>query len=68
MRRAAALIALLATGCMSMEPHYERPAPSVPGSWPVGDAYLRQSEATLPAAHRGRKGFRMNAGCGLPWL
>jgi multidrug efflux system outer membrane protein len=34
---------------MSMEPHYERPAPSVPGSWPVGDAYLRQSEATLPA-------------------
>jgi len=48
-RRAAALIALLATGCMSMEPHYERPAPSVPGSWPVGDAYLRQSEATLPA-------------------
>ena len=49
MRRAAALIALLATGCMSMEPHYERPAPSVPGSWPVGDAYLRQSEATLPA-------------------
>ena len=49
MRRAAALIALLATGCMSMEPHYERPAPAVPGSWPVGDAYLRQSEATLPA-------------------
>ena len=49
MRRAAALIALLATGCMSMEPHYELPAPSVPGSWPVGDAYLRQSEATLPA-------------------
>jgi len=48
-RRAAALIALLATGCMSMEPHYELPAPSVPGSWPVGDAYLRQSEATLPA-------------------
>jgi multidrug efflux system outer membrane protein len=43
------LIALLATGCMSMEPHYELPAPSVPGSWPVGDAYLRQSEATLPA-------------------
>src|SRR5690349_20396571 len=34
---------------MSMEPHYERPAPAVPGSWPVGDAYLRQSEATLPA-------------------
>jgi multidrug efflux system outer membrane protein len=32
-----------------MEPHYERPAPAVPGSWPVGDAYLRQSEATLPA-------------------
>jgi multidrug efflux system outer membrane protein len=49
MRRSAALLALLATGCMSMEPRYARPDPAIPASWPVGDAYLRQSEATLPA-------------------
>ena len=49
MRRSAALLALLATGCMSMEPRYARPDPAIPASWPVGDAYLRQAEATLPA-------------------
>jgi multidrug efflux system outer membrane protein len=48
-RRSAALLALLATGCMSMEPKYARPNPAIPTSWPVGDAYLRQSEADLPA-------------------
>jgi multidrug efflux system outer membrane protein len=35
-------------GC-SMEPKYVRPVTPVPTSWPVGDAYLRQSEAALPA-------------------
>jgi multidrug efflux system outer membrane protein len=35
------------TGC-SLEPKYIRPVPTVPLSWPVGDAYLRNSEATLP--------------------
>lgn len=35
-------------GC-SMTPNYVRPELPVPMSWPVGDAYLRQSEATLPA-------------------
>ncbi len=35
-------------GC-SMEPKYVRSIAPVPTSWPVGDAYLRQSEATLPA-------------------
>lgn len=48
MRRSAAFIALLATGCMSMEPKYDRPDPAIPASWPAGDAYLRQSEAALP--------------------
>lgn len=43
----ALLIASL-SAC-SMVPHYDRPAPPVPASWPVGDAYLRQSEASLPA-------------------
>lgn len=49
MRRSAALLAILATGCASMEPAYVRSAPPIPASWPAGDAYLRQSEAALPA-------------------
>ena len=47
-RLTLALPALLLAGC-SMTPAYERPQAVVPPSWPVGDAYLRQSEATLPA-------------------
>jgi len=42
------LAAALLAGC-SMTPPYERPTAVVPPSWPVGDAYLRQSEASLPA-------------------
>jgi multidrug efflux system outer membrane protein len=34
---------------MSLEPAYSQPAPAVPVSWPIGDAYLAQSEAALPA-------------------
>ena len=49
MRRAGALLALLASGCMSLEPTYVQPAPAVPASWPAGDAYLANSEAALPA-------------------
>ena len=49
MRRLAAALALLATSCASLEPHYARPDPAIPASWPTGDAYLRQSEAALPA-------------------
>jgi len=49
MRRWAALLAILATGCASMEPAYLQPAPAIPASWPAGDAYLKQSEASLPA-------------------
>jgi multidrug efflux system outer membrane protein len=49
MRRFAALLALLASGCMSLEPHNVRPESAVPASWPLGDAYLAQSEAALPA-------------------
>ncbi len=48
MRRAAPLIALaLLSGC-SMAPKYVQPDLPVPASWPVGDAYLAQSEAALP--------------------
>ena len=49
MRRAAVLVALLATSCASMDPPYARPDPAIPASWPAGDAYLRQSEGALPA-------------------
>ncbi|HEX8553171.1 MAG TPA: efflux transporter outer membrane subunit [Sphingomonas sp.] len=43
------LILAAALSACSLAPRYERPAPPVPASWPVGDAYLRQSEAALPA-------------------
>ena len=49
MRKFAAFLALMAAGCASMQPAYVRPDSAVPASWPVGDAYLRQSEAALPA-------------------
>jgi multidrug efflux system outer membrane protein len=49
MKRAVTLIALLATSCATMEPKYVQPDISVPPSWPVGSAYLIQSEAALPA-------------------
>ncbi len=45
-------LSLALTGALvacSMEPHYLRPEAPVPPSWPVGDAYLRQSEAALPS-------------------
>ncbi|MES2135478.1 MAG: TolC family protein, partial [Pseudomonadota bacterium] len=49
MKRGVALVALLATGCMSMEPKLGAPQPAIPPSWPVGDAYLIRSESALPA-------------------
>jgi outer membrane protein, multidrug efflux system len=42
------LIASSALAGCSMAPAYVRPGAPVPASWPVGDAYLRQSEASLP--------------------
>jgi outer membrane protein, multidrug efflux system len=48
MNRLAALVqALWLAGC-SMEPKFVQPDLPVPPSWPVGDAYLAQSEAALP--------------------
>lgn len=49
MKRFAAVLALLATGCMSLEPNYVRPDPAIPPSWPAGDSYLAAAEAGLPA-------------------
>ena len=53
MRKLLPVAALLLAGCMSMEPAYVRPDPTVPASWPAGDPYLRHSEAMLPVvSHR----------------
>ncbi|MDB5698097.1 MAG: transporter [Alphaproteobacteria bacterium] len=49
MTKSITLVALALAGCTSMDPHYVRPDPAIPVAWPVGDPYLRQSEATLPA-------------------
>jgi len=43
------LLAATSLSACSLAPHYVRPELPVPPSWPVGDAYLQQSEATLPA-------------------
>jgi len=48
MKRAAAILALMATGCTTMEPKYVQPDPAVPASWPIGDPYLVQAEVGLP--------------------
>ncbi|MHA6722968.1 efflux transporter outer membrane subunit [Sphingomonas sp. RS2018] len=42
-------VAALALTACSLTPAYQRPAAPVPPSWPVGDAYLRTSEAALPS-------------------
>jgi multidrug efflux system outer membrane protein len=49
---AIAASALLA-GCVSLDPHYERPASPAPEAWPDGPAYDVQSEAAavLPDWH-----------------
>ncbi|MBV9882152.1 MAG: efflux transporter outer membrane subunit [Sphingomonadaceae bacterium] len=48
-RGAGSLLVALSLAACSMEPHYVRPEAPIPPSWPVGDAYLRQSEAALPS-------------------
>jgi multidrug efflux system outer membrane protein len=48
-KRAVGLLALLASGCATMEPKLGRPDPAIPASWPVGSPYLARSEAALPA-------------------
>jgi len=49
MKRIALFLGATALAGCSMDPKYVQPAAPVPASWPVGDAYLRQSEAALPA-------------------
>lgn len=47
LKLAAALPALALCAC-SLAPPYVQPVLPVPSSWPIGDAYLTQSEASLP--------------------
>ena len=48
MRRVLPLVAVLALSGCSLAPPTVLPAAPVPQSWPVGDAYLAESEAALP--------------------
>ena len=48
-RLSVCLLAASALTACSLAPTYVRPTPPVPASWPVGDAYLRQTEAPLPS-------------------
>ena len=49
MRALAPLLLATALGACSLAPKYVRPASPIPPSWPTGDPYLAQSEATLPS-------------------
>lgn len=48
MRHLLSAVPALALAACSLAPAYVRSPPPIPSSWPVGDAYLRQSEAALP--------------------
>ena len=48
-RLLATLLTASALTACSLAPKYVRPELPVPPSWPVGDAYLRQTEAPLPS-------------------
>ncbi|THD37206.1 MAG: efflux transporter outer membrane subunit [Sphingomonas sp.] len=47
-RRIVSAAAIASLTACSLAPPYVRPEAPVPPSWPVGDAYLRSSEAALP--------------------
>lgn len=48
-RLSVSLLTASALAACSLAPTYVRPTPPVPASWPIGDAYLRQTEAPLPS-------------------
>ena len=47
-RNALLTVGMLALSACSLAPATDLPPPPVPRSWPAGDAYLAQAEATLP--------------------
>jgi multidrug efflux system outer membrane protein len=48
-RRALILTLCAAVAGCTLEPHYVRPTPSIPATWPVGAAYPAPSEEALPS-------------------
>jgi len=48
-KRSAALLALMATACTTMEPKLGKPDPAIPASWPVGSPHVTEAESGLPA-------------------
>jgi multidrug efflux system outer membrane protein len=49
MKRALALAAALTLGGCTLEPHYVRPAPAIPATWPKGEAYPPAAAEPPPA-------------------
>lgn len=48
-RRLSPVAMAMLLGACSLAPKYDRPAAPVPPTWPVGDAYIAQREASLPS-------------------
>lgn len=48
MRRALALLVSAALCGCSLEPSYVRPAPAIPATWPVGEAYPKPTPSAAP--------------------
>ncbi len=50
MRRALILLVCgVSLSACTLEPHYARPTPAIPGSWPVGEAYATTPAPPLPS-------------------
>lgn len=53
LRSMVRMVSALALSACSLAPKYVAPVAPVPQTWPAGDAYLAQSEATLPVVSYG---------------
>jgi multidrug efflux system outer membrane protein len=54
---AVALAAFTLTGCISLDPAYQRPAAPIPQAWPSGPAYAPATTAATSAAQIGWRDF-----------
>ncbi|HEX4183225.1 MAG TPA: efflux transporter outer membrane subunit [Caulobacteraceae bacterium] len=57
----ACLASLVLAGCVSLEPHYQRPAAPVPTAWPTGESYKPTGPAATTAADIGWRDFFTDA-------